>query len=270
MSDRFAFSGDGPRHDQLTLSSVDQAQVERAVGSGAGRGAGRTEATDVTADIVVIPGTPDVRRSTGLLHARPWKRFVKRAIDVAGGLLLMVVLAPILLVTAIAIRVSSRGPVLYVQVRVGKGGRSFRMLKFRSMRRQAHDDRDDVIHLNEVSGPVFKIREDPRLTRVGRLIRKLSIDELPQLMNVVVGQMSLVGPRPPLPEEYETYGLRERRRLSVRPGLTCIWQVSGRSDLDFERWVDMDLRYIDTWTFWLDLKLLLLTIPAVLSGRGAY
>jgi len=105
---------------------------------------------------------------------------------------------------------------------------------------------------------------------VGRLIRKLSIDELPQLMNVVVGQMSLVGPRPPLPEEYETYGLRERRRLAVRPGLTCIWQVSGRSDLDFERWVDMDLRYIDTWTFWLDLKLLLLTIPAVLSGRGAY
>jgi lipopolysaccharide/colanic/teichoic acid biosynthesis glycosyltransferase len=117
---------------------------------------------------------------------------------------------------------------------------------------------------------VFKIRDDPRLTRVGRLIRKLSIDELPQLMNVIAGQMSLVGPRPPLPEEYATYDPRARRRLSVRPGLTCIWQVSGRSDLDFRRWVDMDLEYIDTWSFGQDLKLLLLTIPAVLSGRGAY
>jgi lipopolysaccharide/colanic/teichoic acid biosynthesis glycosyltransferase len=144
------------------------------------------------------------------------------------------------------------------------------MMKFRSMRRQAHDDRNNVIHLNEVSGPVFKIREDPRLTRVGRLMRKLSIDELPQLMNVIGGQMSLVGPRPPLPEEYETYGPRERRRLSVRPGLTCIWQVSGRSDVDFESWVNMDLEYIDTWTFRQDLKLLLLTVPAVLSRRGAY
>jgi lipopolysaccharide/colanic/teichoic acid biosynthesis glycosyltransferase len=260
LSERFVSSGDSARPDQLTLSSLEQVRVD---GSGAGRAA-----TELTAELVVIPGTPEVTR--GLLHARPWKRVVKRATDIVGGVLLLVLLSPILLVTAIAIRVSSRGPVLYVQVRVGKGGRSFRMLKFRSMRRQAHDDRGDVIHLNEVSGPVFKIREDPRLTPVGRLIRKLSIDELPQLMNVVAGQMSLVGPRPPLPEEYDTYGPRERRRLSVRPGLTCIWQVSGRSDLDFERWVDMDLRYIDTWTFWLDLKLLLLTIPAVLSGRGAY
>jgi lipopolysaccharide/colanic/teichoic acid biosynthesis glycosyltransferase len=265
LGNRFGFSGHGSRQDQLTLSSVE-VQTDGTAGSGAGR----TEPTGVTTDLVVIPGTPDVRSDRGLTHARAWKRFVKRAIDVVGSLTLIVLLAPILVVTAIAIRVSSRGSVLYVQVRVGKGGRPFRMLKFRSMRRQAHDDRDHVIHLNEVSGPVFKIREDPRLTRVGRLIRKLSIDELPQLLNVIAGQMSLVGPRPPLLEEYAIFGPRERRRLSVRPGLTCIWQVSGRSDVDFESWVDMDLEYIDTWSFGQDLKLLLLTIPAVLSGRGAY
>lgn len=265
MGNRFGFSEGGSPQDQLTLSSVE-VQIDGTAGSGAGR----AEPTAVTTDLVVIPGTPGVRSDRGLTHARAWKRFVKRAIDVVGGVLLIVLLAPILVVTAIAIRVSSRGSVLYVQVRVGKGGRPFRMLKFRSMRRQAHDDRVNVIHLNEVSGPVFKIREDPRLTRVGRLMRKLSIDELPQLMNVIAGQMSLVGPRPPLPEEYEAYGPRECRRLSVRPGLTCIWQVSGRSDVDFESWVDMDLEYIDTWSFGQDLKLLLLTIPAVLSGRGAY
>jgi lipopolysaccharide/colanic/teichoic acid biosynthesis glycosyltransferase len=265
LGNRFGFSEGASRQDQLTFSSVE-VQIDGTAGSGAGR----AEPTAVTTDLVVIPGTPDVRSDRGLTHAKAWERFVKRAIDVVGGVLLIVLLAPILVVTAIAIRVSSRGPMLFVQVRVGKGGRTFRMLKFRSMRRQAHDDRDHVIHLNEVSGPVFKIRDDPRLTRVGRLIRKLSIDELPQLMNVIAGQMSLVGPRPPLPEEYATYDPRARRRLSVRPGLTCIWQVSGRSDLDFRRWVDMDLEYIDTWSFGQDLKLLLLTIPAVLSGRGAY
>jgi lipopolysaccharide/colanic/teichoic acid biosynthesis glycosyltransferase len=264
LSNRFGFT-DGSRQDQLTLSFVE-VQIDGTAGSGAAR----AEPNGVTADLVLIPGTPDVRSVRGLTHARAWKRFVKRAIDVVGGVLLIVLLAPILVVTAIAIWVSSRGSVLYVQVRVGKGGRPFRMLKFRSMRRLAHDDRDNMIHLNEVSGPVFKIREDPRLTRVGRLMRKLSIDELPQLLNVIAGQMSLVGPRPPLPEEYAIYSPRERRRLSVRPGLTCIWQVSGRSDVDFESWVDMDLEYIDTWSFGQDLKLLLLTIPAVLSGRGAY
>ena len=144
------------------------------------------------------------------------------------------------------------------------------MFKFRSMKVEAHEDRDEILHLNELEGPVFKIRDDPRVTRVGRAIRKLSIDELPQLLNVLAGDMSLVGPRPPLPEEYETYGPRERQRLAVKPGITCIWQVSGRSDLDFETWVDMDLEYIEGWTIRQDLKLLVLTIPAVLSGRGAY
>jgi lipopolysaccharide/colanic/teichoic acid biosynthesis glycosyltransferase len=266
LTNRFVFPGEGHRQEQLSLSSVEEA---RANGS-AGSGAGREEPEGVMADLVIIPGSSNARRDRGLAHAKAGTRLIKRAIDLVGSLVLIVVLSPILLATTIAIRVSSRGPVLFLQVRVGRGGRNFRMLKFRSMRQQAHDDRDEVIHLNEVSGPVFKIREDPRLTRVGRLIRKLSIDELPQLANVVAGHMSLVGPRPPLPDEYEAYSPRERRRLSVRPGLTCIWQVSGRSDVDFERWVAMDLQYIDTWTLWLDLKLMLLTIPAVLSGRGAY
>jgi lipopolysaccharide/colanic/teichoic acid biosynthesis glycosyltransferase len=261
------FSAGSPGHDRFTLASVEEAQIDGLAGSGA---AIRELSTDLIADLVVVPTSPGVRRDRGLLHATGWKRFLKRAIDVVGSIVLIILLAPVLVLSAIAIRVSSRGPVLYVQARIGREGRPFRMLKFRSMTRQAHDGRDHVIHLNEASGPVFKIRDDPRITRVGRLIRKVSIDELPQLINVLVGHMSLVGPRPPLPEEYRTYGPKARRRMSVRPGLTCTWQVNGRSDVDFNTWVDMDLEYIDTWTFRQDLKLLLLTIPAVLSGRGAY
>ena len=212
----------------------------------------------------------DLGQPPGLLGATRWQRFAKRAVDVVGSGLLIVLLSPLLILAAMAIAVTSRGPVLYVQERVGKGGRLFRMLKFRSMRVQAHDDRDNIIHLNEVSGPVFKIREDPRITRVGRVMRRFSVDELPQLANVLVGQMSLVGPRPPLPDEVESYDSRERRRLTVRPGLTCIWQVSGRSDLEFDTWVDLDLQYIDSWTLGLDTRLLLRTFSAVWSGRGAY
>lgn len=218
---------------------------------------------------IAVP-TQGVRDRVGLLEAARWQLAVKRLIDVAGSLTLLIGLLPVLLVTAAAIRLTSRGPALYVQERIGRDGRPFRMLKFRSMRVSAHDQRDQITHLNEVPGPVFKIRRDPRLTRVGRVIRRLSIDELPQLLNVLRGEMSLVGPRPPLPEEYATYGPRERERLRVLPGLTCIWQVSGRSDLDFDTWVEMDLEYIRRWTIRQDLKLLLLTIPAVLSGRGAY
>jgi len=206
----------------------------------------------------------------GLLAAAGWQRITKRWIDVFGSLFLVVLLSPVLFATAVAIKVTSRGPILYTHERIGRDGEPFRMFKFRSMRLGAHDDRDGVLHLNEAGGPVFKIKDDPRLTRVGRVIRRLSIDELPQLLNVLRGDMSLVGPRPPLPEEYATYGPRERQRLQVTPGLTCIWQVSGRSDVDFDRWVEMDLEYIEDWTIRLDLKLLLLTIPAVVSGRGAY
>jgi lipopolysaccharide/colanic/teichoic acid biosynthesis glycosyltransferase len=160
--------------------------------------------------------------------------------------------------------------VLFVQKRIGKDGRPFSMLKFRSMCRDAAERRAEHEALNLHKGPIFKAKDDPRVTRVGRFIRRLSIDELPQLLNVLIGHMSLVGPRPCLPEEFVRYDSRERQKILVKPGLTCIWQVSGRSDVAFDRWVDMDLHYISSWSFWLDLKLLFLTFPAVFSRRGAY
>jgi lipopolysaccharide/colanic/teichoic acid biosynthesis glycosyltransferase len=199
-----------------------------------------------------------------------WRKLAKRAIDLVGSGFLLVLLSPLLLAVAGAIRLTSAGPALFIHERIGRDGRGFRMFKFRSMRINAHDERTGVAHLNEAGGPIFKIRRDPRVTAVGRLIRRFSIDEVPQLLNVLRGEMSLVGPRPPLPEEYSTYGPRERQRMSVTPGITCIWQVSGRSDLDFETWVEMDLEYIASWSLWLDLKLLLKTVPAALIGRGAY
>ena len=208
---------------------------------------------------------------SGLLAAHPWQLALKRLADIVGSSLGLLLLSPLLLVAAIAVRVSSRGPAFYVSERVGHDGRPFRMAKFRSMIRGAHGSRDHHDHLNiHDDGPVFKIRDDPRVTRVGRLLRRCSIDELPQLWNVLRGQMSLVGPRPPLPDEFLHYGPRERRRLEVKPGLTCIWQVSGRSDIDFETWVDMDIAYIDTWSLRLDARLLGRTIAAVFTGRGAY
>jgi lipopolysaccharide/colanic/teichoic acid biosynthesis glycosyltransferase len=206
----------------------------------------------------------------GLLGARAWQVVAKRAIDVVGSMVLLAVLTPLLLVVALAVRIGSPGPILYRQRRVGLDGEYFTMLKFRSMHDGAHELRHIHAHANETTGPVFKIRDDPRVNGVGRVIRRLSIDELPQLVNVLAGQMSLVGPRPPLPEECEFYTDHEMRRLQVKPGITCAWQVSGRSELDFDTWVDMDLEYIETWTLRQDLLLLLRTIPAVFSRRGAY
>jgi lipopolysaccharide/colanic/teichoic acid biosynthesis glycosyltransferase len=180
------------------------------------------------------------------------------------------VLSPILIIAAAAVAFTSPGPILYRQRRVGRDGEPFTMPKFRSMHDRAHEERDRHQELNEAAGPVFKIREDPRITNVGRLLRRLSIDELPQLFNVVKGEMSLVGPRPALPEECAHYTEREMGRLLVKPGLTCSWQVSGRSDVTFDQWVDMDLEYIETWSLRQDLVLMLRTVPAVISGRGAY
>lgn len=200
----------------------------------------------------------------------PAYRYAKRALDVVGATAGLVLLAPLMLVVAVAIRLESRGPVFFWQWRLGEGGAPFRFYKFRSMTVNAHEERCDLEHCNEVTGPVFKMRHDPRTTRVGRFIRRASIDEMPQLWNVLRGEMSLVGPRPPIPEEVACYEPWQCERLAVRPGLTCIWQVSGRSDVPFEEWVRMDIRYVRTRSFWLDLKLLALTLPAVLSGRGAY
>ncbi len=206
----------------------------------------------------------------GLLNAAFWQIAVKRLMDIVVSTLAIVALTPVLLAVALLIRTTSRGPVFYVQERVGRGGGPFRMMKFRSMYRGAHERRDEHSELNIHQGPIFKIRDDPRITPVGRAIRRLSLDELPQFFNVLMGSMSLVGPRPALPEEFLDYTERERQRLQVKPGLTCIWQVSGRSDVDFDTWIDMDLEYIDEWSLRLDLMLLAKTVPAVITGRGAY
>ena len=201
--------------------------------------------------------------------SNPVQLAAKRAIELALSLVLFLITLPIQLAAALGILVSSGAPVFFRQVRCGLNGRRFRLLKFRTMEPGAEERLSEVSHLNEMTGPVFKLTRDPRLTFVGRLLRRLSIDELPQLWNVIVGDMSLVGPRPPLPDEVSRYESWQRRRLSMKPGLTCLWQVSGRSELDFDRWMALDLKYIDTWSPLLDLKILLKTVPAVLSGRGA-
>jgi exopolysaccharide biosynthesis polyprenyl glycosylphosphotransferase len=194
----------------------------------------------------------------------------KRLLDVSLAALALIVLSPLFFVLAFLIRLTSKGPVFYRQTRCGLGGRRFRLLKFRSMVSNAEELLPHLEDLNEVDGPVFKMRNDPRCTIIGRWMRTLSLDELPQLWNVLRGDMSLVGPRPPLPAEVEHYESWQRRRLRMRPGLTCLWVLEGRSRLQFDRWVKLDLVYIDNWSVWLDLKILLKTIPTVLSSRGAH
>jgi len=198
-----------------------------------------------------------------------WKLFFKRLIDIVISASLLILSAPLFLVIAIAIKLDSEGPVFYVQERCGLNGRIFPMLKFRSMVVGADKMKEELRLFNEMSGPVFKMKDDPRVTRVGRWLRKTSLDELPQLINVLKGDMSLVGPRPPLPEEVKQYERWQMRRLSVKPGITCIWQISGRNEIDFDEWVRLDLYYIDHWSLSLDLKILIRTIPAVITGRGA-
>lgn len=195
--------------------------------------------------------------------------FMKRVLDVVLSSILLLVLCPVFLIIAVCIKATSRGPVFFTQERVGLNKRTFRMMKFRSMRDDAEQMRDSIIHLNEVDGPVFKIQNDPRVTGVGKFLRRTSLDELPQLINVLRGEMSLVGPRPPLADEVDRYEWMFRKRLSVKPGMTCIWQISGRSDVSFARWMRMDQDYVENWSLWLDMQILLKTIPAVLTSRGA-
>lgn len=196
---------------------------------------------------------------------------LKRAIDLGASLAGIVVLSPVFLLLMVAIVVEDGWPVFFAQDRVGKYGRVFRFYKFRSMVRNAEEVKQKLLEDNESEdGVIFKMKRDPRITRVGRFIRRYSLDELPQLFNVLIGDMSLVGPRPPLPAEVAQYSLSERKRLHVKPGITCIWQVSGRSDIPFKEQVELDVRYIRNQGVKQDFLLLLKTIPAVLLGKGAY
>jgi exopolysaccharide biosynthesis polyprenyl glycosylphosphotransferase len=197
-------------------------------------------------------------------------RSLKRALDVVGALVGILLTAPIMLVTAILIKLESRGPILFRQVRVGKDGEHFLCFKFRSMHIDAEERLTELLAQNEADGPVFKMKTDPRVTRVGRFIRKTSIDELPQLFNVLRGEMSLVGPRPAVPSEVEQYSFEAIGRLHAMPGITGLQQISGRSDIDFKRWVELDLQYISEQSVWKDIEILIKTIPAVLFSKGAY
>jgi exopolysaccharide biosynthesis polyprenyl glycosylphosphotransferase len=199
-----------------------------------------------------------------------WPSVFKRVLDFAIALAALVMLAPVLLVVSVLIALTSPGPILFVQRRVGLYKREFSIYKFRTMVAGAEQKLREIEHLNEVSGPVFKIQNDPRITAVGRLLRKTSMDELPQLINVLKGDMSLVGPRPLPIRDYAGFNEDwQRRRFSVRPGITCLWQISGRSGIPFEKWMELDLQYIDKWSLWLDMQILMRTIPAVLKGEGA-
>ncbi len=199
-----------------------------------------------------------------------WPMVIKRTLDIVISLAALVLLAPVLLVTAVLIKCSSPGPVIFSQERVGLNKRRFRMYKFRTMVADAERQRAELESQNEVDGPAFKMRNDPRITLVGRFLRKTSIDELPQLFNVLKGDMSLVGPRPLPVRDYLGFDQDwQRRRFSVRPGLTCLWQINGRSSLSFAHWMELDMLYIDHWSLWLDFKILAKTIPAVLRGTGA-
>ena len=195
---------------------------------------------------------------------------LKRSTDVVVGVLLLILTAPLVALAALAIAAVTGGTPFFTQERIGMHGRRFKMFKLRTMVNGAHAMRSTVMHLNEVDGPVFKIRNDPRLHPLGRFLRRTSIDELPNLINVVRGEMALVGPRPALPSEVEHYDALALRRLSVPQGVTCLWQINGRSDVSFEHWMELDNRYVDEWTPLGDLAIIVKTIPAVLRGGGAH
>ena len=197
--------------------------------------------------------------------------FFKRLMDIVLSILAIIAFSPVFLITALLVKITSPGPIIFSQVRVGRYGRHFKFYKFRSMYIDAEARKAELMKLNESGdGVIFKMKRDPRITPVGRFIRKFSIDELPQLFNVLLGDMSLVGPRPPLPSEVRTYTLEERKRLNITPGITCLWQVSGRSELPFSKQIALDKEYIASRSAWKDFLILLKTIPAILTGKGAW
>ena len=195
---------------------------------------------------------------------------IKRLMDIVGASLGLILASPIMLIVAILIKLEDpKGPIFFSQIRNGAYPTTFKMYKFRSMYIDAEERLQELMHLNEQSGPAFKIKDDPRITKVGKFIRKTSLDELPQLFNLLKGDMSLVGPRPAIPREVEQYTTYQKQRLFVKPGLTCIWQVSGRNNIEFDQWVELDIEYIKKRSLWLDIKLILLTIPALLGDENA-
>lgn len=194
----------------------------------------------------------------------------KRILDIVGSLAFLVVFFPVMFLIGLLVKLTSRGPIFYVSKRVGLCGRIFNFYKFRSMYVDADKRRAALLDKNEKDGPIFKMKDDPRVTRFGRFLRKYSLDELPQFINVLMGDMSLVGPRPPLPNEVNEYDAYAAERLSVRPGLTCYWQIMGRSDLSFDEWIRLDHKYMKEMSLWVDLKILFLTPLAILKGDGAY
>ena len=230
------------------------------------------EITEITPRIprAVEARLPVLDPRRGLLGANEAQLRLKRVMDFTIALIAIVLLSPVFLALALTIKLTSTGPVFYISDRVGQYGQIIKILKFRSMYTDAEYRKAELEEVNEMSGPVFKMKDDPRVTPIGRLIRKLSLDELPQLLHVLTGEMSLVGPRPAIPAEVDTYDDGERQRLLVKPGLTCIWQVSGRNDVDFDTWMRMDIEYIQEWTPGMDLGLLVKTLPAVVLARGAY
>lgn len=214
-----------------------------------------------TLKLMNVRSTPD----KGIL----WS-FVKRLMDICGSLVGLILTSPIMLAVAIAVKKCDGGPAIFSQTRVGKDGREFKMYKFRSMYIDAEERLAELQKFNEVDGPAFKMENDPRITKVGHFIRKTSLDELPQLWNILKGEMSIVGPRPPLPREVAQYSDWDWGRLAVKPGLTCYWQVSGRSDVSFDEWMKLDLKYVEEQGFWTDVKILFKTVGVVLTGKGAY
>jgi len=215
-----------------------------------------------------VEGDPLITHTTG--WAEGWPLFAKQVLDFTISGIAIILLSPVLLLVGALVKLASPGPVLFVQKRLGLNKRPFDLYKFRTMVLDAEHQMPQIEHLNEVMGPVFKMKNDPRVTPIGRFLRKTSIDELPQLFNVLKSEMSLVGPRPLPVRDYN--GFNEdwpRRRFSVRPGVTCLWQIRGRSSIPFQQWMELDLQYIDKWSLWLDLRILILTIPAVFRGSGA-
>ena len=237
----------------------------------------RTQGVDLTVVLDLYNGLPSRpieyigQFPTIPLHCRPVPELallMKRIVDFSLSGIALIVLSPLLLVIAVAIKLDSSGPVLYFSERIGKKGRVFRCTKFRTMVRDAEKRRAEVIHMNERDGILFKVSNDPRVTRLGRFLRKYSLDELPQFLNVLRGEMSIVGPRPPTSCEVQEYRLNDLRRLDVTPGITGLWQVHARKDPSFDSYISLDLAYINNWSVWLDLKIIVRTIPVVFAGTG--